>query len=82
MDAGSGLVHKVIGTAANVNDVTQAAGLLLGKEKHAWGEAGCHSVDKRREMQGCKAQWYVAMRQGKRKALDPTQEQHKLLDKA
>lgn len=28
VDADSGLVHTVIGTAANVNDVTQAAGLL------------------------------------------------------
>lgn len=33
--ADSGLVHTVIGTAANVNDVTQASGLLRGKEKHA-----------------------------------------------
>ena len=28
VDADSGLVHTVVGTAANVNDVTQAAGLL------------------------------------------------------
>ena len=28
VDADSGLVHTVIGTAANVNDVTQASGLL------------------------------------------------------
>lgn len=35
VDADSGLVHTVIGTAANVNDVTQAAGLLPDKEKHA-----------------------------------------------
>ena len=40
VDADSGLVHTVIGTAANVNDVTQAAGLLHDKEKHAWGDAG------------------------------------------
>ena len=35
VDADSGLVHTVIGTAANVNDVTQAAGQLHDKEKHA-----------------------------------------------
>ena len=54
VDADSGLVHTVIGTAANVNDVTQAAGLLHDKEEHAWGDAGYQGVDKRQEMQGCK----------------------------
>ena len=82
VDADSGLVHTVIGTAANVNDVTQAAGLLHGKEKHAWGDAGYQGVDKRQEMQGSKAKWHVAMRPGKRKALDPEGELHKLLEKA
>lgn len=84
VDAESGLVHTVIGTAANVNDVTQAAGLLHGKEKHAWGDAGYQGVDKRQEMQGRKAKvkWHVAMRPGKRKALDPKRELHQLLDKA
>mgnify|MGYP003347627870 FL=1 len=33
VDAESGLVHTVIGTAANVNDVTQATQLLHGQEK-------------------------------------------------
>ena len=32
VDADSGLVHTVIGTAANVNDVTQGHGLLHGEE--------------------------------------------------
>jgi len=32
VDAESGLVHTVIGTAANVNDVTQAGALLHGDE--------------------------------------------------
>ena len=30
VDAGSGLVHSVVGTAANVNDVTQAGALVHG----------------------------------------------------
>ncbi|MDP0977430.1 transposase, partial [Klebsiella pneumoniae] len=46
-DADSGLVHSVIGTAANVNDVTQAARLLHGQESDAWGDAGYQGVDKR-----------------------------------
>ena len=35
VDAESGLVHTVIGTAANVNDVTQAAALLHGEERRS-----------------------------------------------
>lgn len=50
VDAQSGLVHTVIGTAANVNDVTQAAKLLHRKEEHAWGDAGYQGVGKRQDM--------------------------------
>jgi transposase, IS5 family len=71
VDADSGLVHSVIGTAANVNDVTQAAGLLHGSEKDAFGDAGYQGVDKRAEHQGSKVRWHVALRAGKRKALEP-----------
>ena len=69
VDADSGLVHTMIGTAANVADVTQAHGLLHGEEKFALGDAGYTGVAKRPE---CKQQidWYVAMRPGKRRQLD------------
>jgi IS5 family transposase len=40
VDADSGLVHTVIGTAANVNDVTQGHGLLRGKETVVFADAG------------------------------------------
>ena len=40
VDAESGLVHTVVGTAANVNDVTQAGALLHGQETSAFGDAG------------------------------------------
>ena len=39
VDAASGLVHTVIGTAGNVADVTQAHGLLHGDETAALGDA-------------------------------------------
>ncbi|NKI94719.1 IS5 family transposase [Rhizobacter sp. SG703] len=39
VDAESGLVHSLAGTAANVNDVTQAGALLHGKEGIAFGDA-------------------------------------------
>lgn len=82
VDAQSGLVHTVIGTAANVNDVTQAAGLLHGQETDAWGDAGYQGVDKRQELKDSKVRWEVAMRPGKRRALDPERELHQLFDKA
>jgi IS5 family transposase len=44
VDADSGLVHTVIGTAANVNDVTQAGALLHGEEEVAFGDAGYHGA--------------------------------------
>jgi IS5 family transposase len=52
VDAESGLVHTVIGTAANVNDVTQAGALLHGEEEDAFGDAGYRGVHKREEAQG------------------------------
>ena len=81
VDADSGLVHTVIGTAANVNDVTQAGALLHGQETDAWGDAGYQGVDKREELQGSKARWHVAMRPGKRRALNPQRELHQLMEK-
>ena len=40
VDAEFGLVHTVIGTAANVNDVTQGHGLLHGEEAVVFADAG------------------------------------------
>jgi IS5 family transposase len=80
VDADSGVVHSVVGTAANVGDVTQAGALLHGDETHAFGDAGYRGVDKREEAQG--PQWHVAMRPGKRRQLDLTSKWARLLDKA
>lgn len=80
VDAESGLVHTVIGTAANVNDVTQGSGLLHGEETIVFADAGYQGVDKRDEATG--VQWHVAMRPGKRQALDKHSPWGKLLDKA
>jgi IS5 family transposase len=70
VDADSGLVHTVVGTAANVNDVTQASALVHGEETDVFADAGYQGVAKREEVQGIKANWHVAMRPGKRRALD------------
>lgn len=40
VDANSGLVHKVVGAEANVNDMTQAHALVLGEEADVLGDAG------------------------------------------
>jgi IS5 family transposase len=69
VDAHSGLVHSVVGTAANVHDVTQAHHLLHGEETHGFGDAGYQGVEKRGEHQESPVEWHTAMRLGKRKAL-------------
>ena len=71
VDAESGLVHSVIGTAANVADVTQAHDLLHGEEKVVFGDGGYIGVDKRPEARRAVV-WHVAMRAGKRRALGGT----------
>lgn len=69
VDAHSGLVHTVVGTAASVNDVTLAGALLHGEEEAAFGDAGYQGVHKRPEAKG--PAWHVAMRPGLRRKLNP-----------
>ena len=81
VDADSGLVHTVVGTAANVNDVTQASKLVHGDEADVFADAGYQGVAKREETQDITAQWHVAMRPGKRRALDKSTPMGAILDK-
>ena len=81
VDAESGLVHSVKGTAANVNDVTQAHALVHGQETDVFADAGYQGVDKRQETQGIGVNWHVAMRPGKRKALDKSTPMGAIMDK-
>ena len=80
VDAESGLVHTVTGTAANVNDVTQGHGLLHGDEAVVFADAGYQGATKWPEATG--VDWHVAMRPGKRRALDRKTKLGALLDKA
>ena len=66
VDAESGLVHTFIGTAANVNDVTQGHALLHGEKQVVFADAGYQGVSKRPDATG--VDWHVAMRPAKRKA--------------
>ena len=79
-DADSGLVHTVVGTAANVNDVTRGHELLHGEESTVFADAGYQGAMNRPEATG--VLWHVAMRPGKRRALDLTRRSHRLLEKA
>ncbi len=69
VDAASGLVHTVVCTSANVNDLNVAGQLLHGQERVAYGDAGYQGVHKRPEAEG--PEWNVAMRPGKRRQLNP-----------
>lgn len=72
VDTRSGLVHTVVGTAANVSDVTQAQALLHGAETDVFGDAGYQGVEKREENLELPVIWHIAMRPSKRKALKGT----------
>ena len=69
VDADSGLVHTVRGTTGSVNDVIEANSLLHGEETEAWGDAGYQGAAKRPYAQDG-VRWNIAMRPGKRRALD------------
>jgi transposase, IS5 family len=71
VDAKSGLVHRISGTAAHVADVAQSHALLHGQEKEAYADAGYIGVEKRPEIvtEHGKVEWHVAAKRGKVKAL-------------
>lgn len=71
VDAESGLVHTVRGTSGSVNDVVEANSLLHGQETDAFGDAGYQGAGKRPDAPA-DVNWHIAMRPGKRKALDKT----------
>ena len=69
VDDASGLVHSVVGTAANVADITQVDKLLHGEEKRVGGDAGYTGVDKRAEHTDRKVVWQIAARRSTYKKL-------------
>jgi IS5 family transposase len=75
VDAESGLVHTVVGTAANVADVTQTGEVLHGEEKTVYLDAGYTGVEKREELkdrdidwQGGDEAWQAQGRAGRERA--------------
>jgi IS5 family transposase len=81
VDAESGLVHTVRGTSGHVSDIAEANSLLHGQESIAFGDAGYQGVEKRPDA-NADVTWHVAMRPGKRKALNKENEAEAMIDKA
>ncbi|MEX6504717.1 IS5 family transposase [Pseudomonas zhanjiangensis] len=72
VDDESGLVHSMVGTAANVADVTQVDQLLHGEENVVCADAGYTGVEKRSEHVGRKVIWQIAVRRSTYKKLGKT----------
>lgn len=70
-DADSGLVHTLVGTAANEADVTHAHELLHGEEQAVSADAGYQGADKREGVaaRAPNANWHIAMWPGRCKRL-------------
>jgi IS5 family transposase len=81
VDAESGLVHSVRGTSGNISDIAEANSLLHGEENVAFGDAGYLGVEKRADAPK-DITWHVAMRPGKRRALNIENEADALTHKA
>ena len=80
-DAESGLVHTVRGTSGHVSDIAEANSLLHGNESIAFGDAGYQGIEKRPDAKADVIQ-YVAMRPGKRRALNKANAADAMIDQA
>jgi transposase, IS5 family len=70
VDAESGLMYTVVAPAADVNDLAQARKLLHRHETDVFAFACYQSVGKLEEAQALNTSSHIAMRPGKRAALD------------
>ena len=78
VDAKSGLIYSTAYTPANASDVKQVGKLLHGQEKEVWGDAGYLGAYKYAENVSNDIRWSIAMRPGKRRALDRRKEKNRL----
>jgi IS5 family transposase len=61
VDAESGLVHTVIGTSGNVNDIVPANSLLHGEEDTVFADSGYRGAHKRPDA-NAGVTWHIAVR--------------------
>ena len=78
VDTDSGLVHTVVGSPANVNEVTQGHALLHSEQAEVFADAGYQGAEKRPE--ATEVNWHIAMRPGKRRVLSKATKLGALLD--
>jgi IS5 family transposase len=69
VDVASGLVHTVVGTAANEADINQMAAVLHGAEEDVFADAGYTGADKRPEHEDRDVCWNIAIKRSIIKAL-------------
>ena len=81
VDADSGLVHTVRSTAGHVHDINEGNRLLHGQEQVVFADAGYQGIEKRADAKP-EVKWHIAMRPGKRKALDKGHAADAMLDEA
>ena len=69
VDVASGVVHTVVGTAANEADITQMAAVLHGAQADVFADAGYTGADKRPELEDRDVCWNIAIKRSIIKAL-------------
>ena len=69
VDVASGVVHTVVGTAANEADINQTATLLHGRESDVFADAGYTGADKRPELEDRDVAWNIVIKRGIIKSL-------------
>jgi IS5 family transposase len=69
VDVASGVVHSVVGTAANEADINQTAVVLHGHEEAVFADAGYTGADKRPELADREVSWNIAIKRSIIKAL-------------
>ena len=79
VDAESGLVHTVKGTAGNVSDVVEANGLLHGQEEVVFADAGYQGAAKRADAKPG-VSWHVARRPSSRRPFEKAGKLGQLID--
>ena len=79
VDAQSGLVHTVVGTSGNVNDVVPANSLLHGQESTVFADSGYRGAHKRPDAKPG-VTWQIAVRPSDRKRLKASAALGEILD--
>ena len=74
-------MHTVRGTSGHVSDIAEANSLLHDNESVAFGDAGYQGIERRPEAKA-DVIWYVAMRPGKRRALNKENAADAMIDQA